>query len=136
MAVLGSGDELVEVTLSSQSRKKDSGLPRKMRLRVVSYQVQGWPERKLMTSLLDPEQFPARELAALYHERWETEIGYAELKTTMLQRRESLRSKKPDGVRQEAWGILLAYNLVRHMILEAADEAEFVGGLHRFGSSL
>ena len=124
LAVFGPGDELVEVTLSSQSRKKDPGLPRKMRLRVVSYQVQGWPERKLMTSLLDPEQCPARELAALYHERWETEIGYAELKTTMLQRKESLRSKKPDGVRQEIWGILLAYNLVRQMILEAADEAD------------
>jgi hypothetical protein len=124
LAVLGPGDQLVEVTLSNQSRKKDPSLPKKMRLRVVSYQVQGWPERKLMTSMLDSEQFPAREVAALYHERWETEIGYAELKTTMLQRKESLRSKKPDGVRQEIWGILLAYNLVRHMILEAADEAD------------
>jgi len=50
-------------------------------------------------------------------------LGYAELKTTMFERKEALRSKKPDGVRQEIWGILLAYNLVRLMILEAADEA-------------
>ena len=61
--------------MSPQARKKDPGLPRKMRVRVVSYQVDGWPERKLLTSLLDPEQFPAREVAAMYHERWETELG-------------------------------------------------------------
>ena len=73
--------------------------------------------------LLDPERFPAREVAALYHERWETELGYAELKTSMLERKEALRSRKPDGVRQEIWGILLAYNLVRLMILDAAEEA-------------
>ena len=123
LAVLGPGDELVEVSISSAARKKDPGLPRKMRLRVVTYQVDGWPKRKLFTSLLDPERFPAREIAALYHERWETELGYAELKTTMLERKEALRSKKPEGVRQEIWGILLAYNLVRLMILEAAKEA-------------
>ena len=123
IAVLGPGDELVEVSLSPQSRKKDPGLPRKMRLRVVSYQVEGWPERRLLTSLLDPQRFPARQIAACYHERWELELGYAELKTTMLERKEAIRSKKPDGVRQELWGILLAYNLVRLMILEAADEA-------------
>jgi len=123
VAVLGPGDELVEVSMSRQARKKDPGLPRTMRVRVVSYQVDGWPERKLMTSLLDPERFPAHEVAGLYHERWETELGYAELKTTMLERKEALRSRKPGTVRQEIWGILLAYNLVRLMILEAAEEA-------------
>lgn len=123
LTVLGSGDELVEVSLSPQSRRKDSGLPKKMTLRVISYQVEGWPKRRLLTSLLDPERFPAREVAALYHERWETELGYGEIKTTMLERKEALRSKKPNGVRQEIWGILLAYNLVRLMILEAAEEA-------------
>ncbi len=123
LAVLGPGDEIVEVVMSSQSRKKDPGLPKKMRVRVVTYQVDGYPQRKLLTSLIDPEKFPAREVAAMYHERWETERGYAELKTTMLERKEALRSRKPDGVRQEIWGILLAYNLVRLMILEAAEEA-------------
>ncbi len=136
LAVLGPGDELVEVSISRQSRKKDPGLPKTMQLRVVSYQVEGWPERKLMTSMLDPERFPAREVVGLYHERWETEIGYAELKTTMLQRKESLRSKKPDGVRQEIWGILLAYNLVRLMMLEAAEEAELAPTRISFKNSL
>lgn len=123
LAVLGPGDELVEVSLSFPSRKKDPGLPKKMKLRVISYQVEGWPERKLLTSLLDAERFPAREVATLYHERWETELGYGEIKTTMLERKEALRSKKPEGVRQELWGVLLAYNLVRLMIFEAAEEA-------------
>jgi len=123
LAVFGPGDELVELSISSAARKKDPGLPKKMRVRLVSYQVDGWPQRRLLTSLVDPERFPAREVAALYHERWETELGYAELKTIMLERKEALRSKKPEGVRQEIWGILLAYNLVRLMILEAADEA-------------
>ena len=123
LAVLGPGDELVEVSMSPQARKKDPGLPKKMQVRVISYQVDGWPKRKLFTSLLDPKRFPAREVAAMYHERWETERGYAEIKTTMLERKEALRSRKPVGVRQEIWGIMLAYNLVRLMILEAAEEA-------------
>ncbi len=123
LAVFGPGDELGEVSISPQARKKDPGLPKKMQVRVVSYQVDGWPKRKLFTSLLDPERFPAREVAAMYHERWETERGYAELKTTMLERKEALRSRKPAGVRQEIWGIMLAYNLVRLMILDAANEA-------------
>jgi hypothetical protein len=123
LAVLGPGDELVEVSMSPQSRARDPGLPRKMRMRVVSYQVDGWPKRRLLTSLLDPERFPAVEVAAMYHERWETELGYAEFKTTMLERKEALRSRTPVGVRQEIWGALLAYNLVRLMALEAAEEA-------------
>ncbi len=75
LAVLGAGDELAEVSMSPQARKKDPRLPRKMRVRVVSYQVDGWPQRKLLTSLLDPKRFPARQVAAMYHERWETEVS-------------------------------------------------------------
>jgi hypothetical protein len=50
---------------------------------------------------------------SLYHERWEIELGYDEIKTEMLDREEAIRSKTPDGVRQELWGILIAYNLIR-----------------------
>ena len=49
----------------------------------------------------------------LYHERWELELGYDEIKTDLLDHEEAIRGQKPDGVRQELWGILLAYNLVR-----------------------
>lgn len=123
LEVLGDGDELVEVKISAEARKKHPGLPKAMRVRVITYQVDGWPVRRLLTSLLDAERYPAAEVAALYHERWEVELGYGELKTHMLERKESLRSKKPAGVRQEVWGILTAYNLVRLKMMEAAREA-------------
>ena len=77
----------------------------------------------LLTSMLDPEQYPATEMAALYHERWEIELGYDETKTHMLERQEALRSKKAEGVRQEIWCILLAYNLVRKERLDVAEAA-------------
>jgi hypothetical protein len=76
-----------------------------------------------LTSLLDPKQYPAEEIVALYHERWETELAYDEVKTHMLDRQGSIRSKTPDGVRQELWGIALAYNLVRVEMERAAAEA-------------
>jgi hypothetical protein len=77
----------------------------------------------LLTSLLDPERYPAAELVALYHERWEIELGYDEIKTHMLARQETIRSKTPQGVRQEIWGIAIAYNLVRLEMERAAAEA-------------
>jgi hypothetical protein len=124
LAVLGPGDELIELKISSQARKKDPGLPRRIRARAVRYQIKGYGPRTLLTSLIDPDAFPAEEIARLYHERWETELGYKELKVDMLRRKEALRSRKPDGVRQEIWGIVLAYNLVRRKMLDVADRLD------------
>ena len=76
--------------------------------------------------MTDAEAYPAKELVALYHERWELEIAYDELKTHMLHREEAIRSRTPDGVRQELWGIALAYNLVRLEMERAAAEARVV----------
>ena len=73
---------------------------------------------------MDAEKYPARELIALYHERWELEIGYDEVKTHLLLREEAIRSQTPDNVCQEIWGILLAYNMVRLEIVRVAAEAE------------
>lgn len=123
LAVFGKGDELVELPISSAARKKDPELPRKMVARAIRYQVKGYQPQTLLTSLIDPEQYPALEVAALYHERWELELGYDEIKTHMLERQEAIRSKKPEGVRQEIWGILLAYNLVRKEMLDVAKAA-------------
>jgi len=119
--VLGPGDELIELSISSQARKEDPTLPKTMVVRAIRYQVKGFRPQILLTSMLDPEQFPATEMAALYHERWEIELGYDEAKTHMLERQEALRSKKAEGVRQEIWGILLAYNLVRKEMLDVAE---------------
>lgn len=114
---LGKDDYLVEWDL------KGSGLPKTWTLRAIHYKRKGCPRSTLLTSLLDPEKYPAKELVALYHERWETEIGYDELKTHLLNRQEAIRSKTPAGVRQELWGIALAYNLVRLEMERVAAEA-------------
>jgi len=114
---LGKDDYLVEWDVH------ETGLPRTWTLRAIHYKKKGFPRATLLTSLLDPEAYPARELIALYHERWETEIGYDEIKTHLLDRREAIRSKTPQGVRQELWGIAIAYNLVRLEMERAAAEA-------------
>jgi len=73
--------------------------------------------------LLDPIAFPADELRELYHERWELELGFDEVKTDLLERQEAIRSKTPSGVMQELWAIGLAYNLVRLEMERVAEEA-------------
>jgi Transposase DDE domain len=74
-------------------------------------------------SAIDADAYPAAELIALYHERWELEIAYDELKTHLLQRHEAIRSRSPEGVRQELWGIAIVYNLIRVEMERAAAEA-------------
>jgi transposase IS4-like protein/DDE family transposase len=119
---LGSHDELVEMKVSAAAREKDPSLPLTWIARRIRYQFPGFREQFLLTSLRDPKRFPSREIVTLYHERWELELGYDEIKTEMLEREEALRSNKPDGIRQELWGILLAYNLVRLEMESIAKE--------------
>jgi hypothetical protein len=120
---LGPGDDLVELNVTDYARKQDPSLPKVWEARAIRYQRKGFRPQTLLTSMLDPERYPAQEIVGLYHERWELELGYDELKTEMLDRREAIRSKKPEGVRQEIWGILLAYNLVRLEMERVAEEA-------------
>jgi len=82
------------------------------------------PIYRLVTSLLDHEQAPATELAALYHERWEIETALGELKTHLRGARIVLRSKTPDLVRQEFYGLLMAHFAIRGLIHEAALKAD------------
>ena len=121
---LGRNDWLVEVELSEQTRKKYPNLPLVILARAITYRKKGFPERTLLTSMGDRERFPARGIIELYHERWELEVGNDEIKTHLLDRQEAIRSRTPAGVRQEIWGILLAYNLVRVEMERAADEAD------------
>jgi hypothetical protein len=97
------------------------------RLRVIEYRLAGVagaePLYRLVTTTLDPAQAPAADLAALYHERWEIEGALAELKTHLRGARVVLRSKTPDLVRQEFWGLLLAHFAVRGLMHEAALRA-------------
>lgn len=120
---LGPGDWRVQFTVSPEARKKDPTLPATFEARVVSYRRKGYRAQKLVTSLLDPVAYPAAELAVLYHRRWELELGLAELKTSMLERCETLRSKTSWGVRQEIWGLLLGYHVVRAEMAAIAKTA-------------
>lgn len=109
----GPGDELVEISVRQSTRFKHPELPETLRIRAIRYRRAGFKTRTLVTSLLDPKAYPAREVAELYHERWELELAYDEIKTHALQRQETIRSQSPERVRQELLGLLIAYNLVR-----------------------
>lgn len=119
---LGPGDELVEITTKSAARREYPELPRTFLARVVAYKVKGYKPQKLLTSMLDPGKYPASEMASLYHERWELELGYDELKTHMLEREEALRSRTPELVRQEVFGICIGFNLVRCEMTRVANK--------------
>ncbi len=121
---LGKDDHLVELNISPEARSNDPSLPERWLVRAVRYQRRGFQPQLLLTSLLDRKAYPANTLAALYHERWELELGFDEVKTEILEREETLRSKSPRGIAQELWGIGLVYNLVRlemERIAAAAD---------------
>jgi len=119
---LGPGDELVEFKVSSEARKKDPSLPMHFDARVIRYQRKGYQPQLLITSLVDEKRYPAAEIRSLYHERWEIELGFDEIKTHMLERLETIRSKTPASVTQEMWGVLIAYNLVRLEMQRIARE--------------
>jgi hypothetical protein len=84
----------------------------------------GYGERhRLLTTLLDPELYPALELVCAYHERWEIELVVDEIKTHQRLLDRPLRSETPLGVLQEAYGLLLAHYLLRCFMQQAADQA-------------
>lgn len=115
---LGRNDELVELEVN------EAGFPSTWELRAIHYKRRGFPPSTLLTSMLDPDVYPAKEIIALYHERWETELGYDEIKTHMLDRQEAIRSRTPEGVRQELWGIAIAYNLIRQEMARVAEQVD------------
>ena len=105
-------------------RRKTNGVA----VRVIDYQLEGIadaePIYRLVTTILDHEKAPATELAAIYHERWEIETVFDELKTHLRGARIVLRSKTPDLVRQEFYGLLMAHFAVRGLMHEAALKAD------------
>jgi Insertion element 4 transposase N-terminal/Transposase DDE domain len=105
-------------------RRKTNGVP----VRVIDYCLDGVadaePIYRLVTTILDPEKAPAAQLAALYHERWEIETALDELKTHLRGARIVLRSKTPDLVRQEFYGLMMAHFAVRGLMHEAALKAD------------
>ncbi len=105
-------------------RRQTNGLE----VRVIKDRLEGVdnaePLYRLLTSLLDPAAAPAPPLAALYHERWEIETAFDELKTHLRGSKIVLRSKTPELVRQEFWGLLLAHFAIRDLMHEAAVNSQ------------
>ena len=96
-------------------------------MRVIEYTLEDVPEAeplyRLVTTILNPAQAPATELAALYHDRWEIETAFDEFKTHLRGAKIVLRSKQPDLVRQEFYGFMMAHFAVRGLMHEAALKA-------------
>jgi hypothetical protein len=105
--------------------KKRSG--ESVAVRVIEYTLAGVPDAepvyRLITTILDPAEAPAKELAALYQERWEIENAFDEFKTHLRGNRIILRSKRPDLVRQEFYGFMMAHYAIRGIMHEAALKA-------------
>ena len=91
---------------------------------------------KVLTTLLDPEQFPAREIAALYSERWQVEIAYLHLKKTVKGTGRVLRGRSAALARQEAWALLLVHNMTATLAARAAGQASLDPGLIPFTAVL
>ena len=125
--LLGLMDHIVRWNKPAQCppglRKKDyRRLPESLTVREVWYQVEvkGFRTQQitLATTLLDAETYLPEALAELYFLRWDVELDFRHIKTTMQM--DVLRCKTPEMVRKEIWTHLLAYNLIRRLMWEAA----------------
>lgn len=106
------------------SRQQYATLPGEMLMRELRYRVHVKGFRPvtivLATTLLDAEQYPSDDVADLYGQRWDAEINLRSLKTIMQM--DVLRGATPEMVRKEIWACLLAYNLIRTVIAQAAAQ--------------
>jgi hypothetical protein len=124
---LGREDHLVEWQRGRQRRswmglREFHRLPRSIVMRELRVRVErpGFRTKQfvVVTSLLDPVAYPAKELAGLYRARWHAELDIRSIKHVMQM--DVLRCKTPEMVRKEIWGHLLVYNLVRAVMAQAA----------------
>ncbi|MEZ6100296.1 MAG: transposase [Pirellulaceae bacterium] len=122
------GKDDYEVTIQRPSapdwmdQETYEAMPPTLKLRVIIHQVNtpGFRPKEIIvvTTLLDSVKYPAADVAALYHERWTVELNIRALKSSMGMN--DLRCKSPEMVEKEIWTCLLAYNLVRLKLLQAA----------------
>lgn len=121
-----------------RQRKEHPGVP----VRVIDYELDdvgrpsAEPLYRLVTTILDPRRAPARELAALYAERWEVEISIRELKVSQGRPHVVLRSRKPDGVLQELYGFAAVHYTIRWLLHQAALEHDIDPDRLSFTSAL
>jgi len=120
---LPDGSYLSRIYGYRQKHRTDNGTD----VRVIEYVLEDSGSNeiyRLVTTILDPEAAPAQELAALYRERWEIETALDELKTHLRGPRIQLRSKTPDLVRQEFYGLLMTHFAIRGLMHEAAIKGD------------
>ena len=124
-ARLADGSYLARIYPSDKDRRNTRN---GVLVRVIEYKLREIPDAeevyRLATTILDPEKAPAKELAALYHERWEIENALDELKTHLRGSKIVLRSKTPELVRQEFYGLMMAHFAIRGLMHEAALKAD------------
>ncbi|MFH0964294.1 MAG: IS4 family transposase [Planctomycetota bacterium] len=116
-------DFVTDLLIGGPYRREDPTLPKKIMVRLIRAVVRIRGRREVLwlaTSLLDAQRYPAREIVELYARRWKIETLFRQVKINLSA--DVLRSKTPDGVRKEIIGRLMAVNVVRMIILEAAIE--------------
>ena len=111
----------LSTVFDSEDRQRRQG----QTVRVIDYTLKGsatpvQDSYRLVTNILEHSQASALELAALYHERWEIEGVFDEFKTHLRANSTVLRSKTPELVQQELWGLLLAHFAIRQLMAQAA----------------
>jgi hypothetical protein len=131
-----------------RARPRTPGAPQEpMLVRVIDYRVDDGrdnaSEYRLFTTMLDPTEAGALELAAAYRQRWEIETTFDELKTHQRGPRAILRSKSPDLVLQEIWGHLCCHYAIRSLMVDTAatagvdpDRVSFIAALRIARQSL
>lgn len=121
MEVLADGSCIAEIT----PPRKSGMAP--VRVRVIEYELPDVTDGKdelyrLLTTILDPVRAPAKELAAHYHERWDIEGFFKQIKSVQLNADKIFRSKSPDGVRQEFWAHLGVHYATMRIVVDAAHQ--------------
>ncbi|WP_211443570.1 IS4 family transposase [Collimonas humicola] len=131
------GDALIQMRISPQARRKCPELPEFWQVRAITVIDPSARKQILLTSLFDRKRYKAVDITACYERRWQIETSYRELKQTMLGKTLTLRSKTVEGVYQEIWGTLTAYNLIRLEMAKTAlavkcepTEISFVRAFH------
>lgn len=126
------GDTLVRVKTNKKDRaefyRQEIDPNREMLCRLITFRVGSGEVIRLLTNLIDTQNYRKTTLAKLYHKRWEIEISFDEIKNELFSVRRGkqpthFRSKSPSGIYQEAWALLVCYNLVRELMVEAAELA-------------
>jgi len=146
LSILGPGDRLIDMKIPRALRRQFPSMPKTVLIREITVRIKGRPYR-FFTSLLDAQLYPAVDLVFRYAERWQEEIALDEMKThqcgaTTVNRPVIFRSKASRRVLQEAYGLVLAYNLIRILMTQAALKFDvpplklsFVDSLERIRSA-